>query len=113
MLAFRHIYEIVREKKKYQHLEMGWTLEENESINALTGKPAQEYIRNIAYSESLYNEEPCGRDRRTSHMCYVHLLVVIPAILKHSGVGNPAGKIPDKPTVGWPEVGAVSIEPPE
>ena len=38
MLAFRHIYEIVREKKKYQHLEMGWTLEENESINALTGE---------------------------------------------------------------------------
>jgi len=38
MLAFHHIYEIVRGKKKYQHLEMGWTLEENESINALTGE---------------------------------------------------------------------------
>jgi len=35
MLAFQHIYEIARENKKYQHLEMGWTLEDNESINAL------------------------------------------------------------------------------
>ena len=32
-----------------------------------------------------------------------------PQSLKHSGVGNPAGKIPDKPTVGWPEVGTLSI----
>jgi hypothetical protein len=37
MLAFHHIYEIAREqKKKYQSLEMGWTLEDNESVNALT-----------------------------------------------------------------------------
>ncbi|HWR59396.1 MAG TPA: hypothetical protein VN328_10960 [Thermodesulfovibrionales bacterium] len=35
MLAFRHIYEIVRGKNKYQNLEMGWTLEDNESINTL------------------------------------------------------------------------------
>ncbi len=35
MLAFRHIYKIARENKNYQHLEMGWTLEDNESINAL------------------------------------------------------------------------------
>jgi len=35
MLAFHHIYEIAREKKKYQNLEMGWTLEDNESINSL------------------------------------------------------------------------------
>ncbi len=35
MLAFQHIYKIARETKKYQHLEMGWTLEDNESINAL------------------------------------------------------------------------------
>jgi hypothetical protein len=35
LLAFHHIYEIVREKKKYRHLEMGWTLEDNEPINAL------------------------------------------------------------------------------
>jgi hypothetical protein len=35
MLAFRHIYEIGREQKNYQNIEMGWTLEDNESINAL------------------------------------------------------------------------------
>ncbi len=35
MLAFQHIYKIAKGKKKYQHLEMGWTLEDNESINAL------------------------------------------------------------------------------
>jgi hypothetical protein len=35
MLAFRHIYKIARENKNYQHLEMGWTLEDNESINSL------------------------------------------------------------------------------
>jgi hypothetical protein len=36
MLAFQHIYEVAREKKNYQDLEMGWTLEDNESINFLT-----------------------------------------------------------------------------
>jgi len=35
MLAFHHIYEIARKQKKYQYLEMGWTLEDNESINSL------------------------------------------------------------------------------
>ena len=36
MLAFQHIYEVAREKKHYHDLEMGWTLEDNESINFLT-----------------------------------------------------------------------------
>ena len=35
MLAFHHIYETARKQKKYQYLEMGWTLEDNESINSL------------------------------------------------------------------------------
>jgi len=35
MLAFHHIYEVVRKKRKYQYLEMGWTLEDNEAINTL------------------------------------------------------------------------------
>jgi hypothetical protein len=35
MLAFHHIYKIAREQMKYQNLEMGWTLEDNESINSL------------------------------------------------------------------------------
>lgn len=35
MLAFRHLYKIVRKKQKYRYLELGWTLEDNESINFL------------------------------------------------------------------------------
>jgi hypothetical protein len=35
MLAFHHIYEVVRAKEKYRYLELGWTLEDNESINSL------------------------------------------------------------------------------
>ncbi|MBS0001598.1 MAG: hypothetical protein KFF45_00795 [Thioalkalivibrio sp.] len=35
MLAFHHIYTVARENKNYRTLEMGWTLEDNESINAL------------------------------------------------------------------------------
>ena len=47
MLAFHHIYEIVREKRKFQYLEMGWTLEDNEAINSLAeeagAKPYKRY----------------------------------------------------------------------
>jgi hypothetical protein len=47
MLAFHHIYEIVRKKKKFQYLEMGWTLEDNEAINSLAeeagAKPYKKY----------------------------------------------------------------------
>ncbi len=35
MLAFHHIFEVVRKKEKYRYLELGWTLEENEAINSL------------------------------------------------------------------------------
>jgi len=35
MLAFHHIYQLAREKEKYRYLELGWTLEDNESINSL------------------------------------------------------------------------------
>ncbi len=35
MLAFHHIYEVVRKKEKYRYMEMGWTLEDNEGINSL------------------------------------------------------------------------------
>jgi hypothetical protein len=34
-LAFHHIFEVVRKKEKYHYLELGWTLEDNESINSL------------------------------------------------------------------------------
>jgi hypothetical protein len=44
-LAFHHVFELVRQKKKYRSLELGWTLEDNEAVNALA----------IAYSESFGN----------------------------------------------------------
>lgn len=33
LLAFRYLYEVARKKQKYRYLEMGWTLEDNESVN--------------------------------------------------------------------------------
>jgi hypothetical protein len=54
MLAFRHIYKIARENNKYQHLEMGWTLEDNESINSLIEEAgAKRYKRYRIFSKSL------------------------------------------------------------
>ncbi len=35
MLALRHLYEAVRKKDTYRYMELGWTLEDNESINFL------------------------------------------------------------------------------
>jgi len=35
LVVFRHLYEVVRKKEKYRYLELGWTLEDNESINFL------------------------------------------------------------------------------
>jgi len=35
LLAFHHIFELVRQKEKYHSLELGWTLEDNEAVNAL------------------------------------------------------------------------------
>jgi hypothetical protein len=35
ILVLRHLYEVVRKKEKYRYLELGWTLEDNESINFL------------------------------------------------------------------------------
>ena len=54
MLAFHRIYEIVREKKKFQYLEMGWTLEDNESINSLIEEAgAKPYKKYRIFSKSL------------------------------------------------------------
>ena len=54
LLAFQHIYETARENKKYQHLEMGWTLEDNESINALIGEAgARIYKKYRIFRKSL------------------------------------------------------------
>ena len=35
ILAFSHLYEAARRKKTYRYMELGWTLEDNESINSL------------------------------------------------------------------------------
>jgi hypothetical protein len=35
LLATHHLYELVRKKGKYHYMEMGWCLEDNESINFL------------------------------------------------------------------------------
>jgi hypothetical protein len=34
-LAVRHIYEVVKQKRQYHSLELGWTLEDNEAVNGL------------------------------------------------------------------------------
>jgi hypothetical protein len=54
MLAFQHIYEIARKQKKYQYLEMGWTLEDNESINSLLEEAgAKRYKKYRIFRKSL------------------------------------------------------------
>ncbi|MCL7489402.1 MAG: acyl-CoA N-acyltransferase [Desulfobulbaceae bacterium] len=35
LVVFRHLYEVVRKNEKYRSMELGWTLEDNESINFL------------------------------------------------------------------------------
>ena len=54
MLAFQHIYKIAREEKNYLHLEMGWTLEDNESINSLVEEAgAKKYKKYRIFRKSL------------------------------------------------------------
>ena len=54
MLAFHHIYEVVRKKEKYHYLELGWTLEDNESINSLIEEAgAKIYKKYRIYRKSL------------------------------------------------------------
>jgi len=55
MLAFHHIYEIARKQKKYQYLEMGWTLADNEAINSLVEETgAKSYKKYRIFRKSLY-----------------------------------------------------------
>jgi hypothetical protein len=35
LVVFRHLYEVIRKNEKYRYMELGWTLEDNESINFL------------------------------------------------------------------------------
>jgi len=54
MLAFHHIFEVVRKKRKYQYLEMGWTLEDNDAVNTLALEAsARPYKRYRIFSKSL------------------------------------------------------------
>jgi hypothetical protein len=54
LLAFHHIYEVVRKKRKYQYLEMGWTLEDNEAVNTLAVEAsARPYKRYRIFRKSL------------------------------------------------------------
>jgi hypothetical protein len=55
MLAFHHIYELVRQKKgKYRSLELGWTLEDNEAVNTLALEAgARPYKRYRIFRKSL------------------------------------------------------------
>jgi hypothetical protein len=54
MLAFHHIYEVVRKKGKYCYLELGWTLEDNESINSLAEEAgAKAYKKYRIFRKSL------------------------------------------------------------
>ena len=49
MLALQHIYKLAREKEKYRYLEMGWTLEDNESINSLVRGSGRKKIQEISH----------------------------------------------------------------
>ncbi|RPJ01052.1 MAG: acyl-CoA N-acyltransferase [Deltaproteobacteria bacterium] len=54
MLAFHHIYEVARKQKQYQNLELGWTLEDNESINSLVEETgAKRYKKYRIFRKSL------------------------------------------------------------
>jgi hypothetical protein len=54
MLAFHHIYEIARKQKKFQYLELGWTLEDNEAINSLAEEAgARPYKKYRIFGKSL------------------------------------------------------------
>jgi hypothetical protein len=54
MLAFHHIFEVVRKKDKYRSLELGWTLEDNEAVNTLAVEAgARPYKRYRVFRKSL------------------------------------------------------------
>jgi hypothetical protein len=53
MLAFHHIYEVVRKKEKYHSLELGWTLEDNESINSLIEEAGARKYKEISHIQEV------------------------------------------------------------
>ena len=54
MLAFHHIFEVVRKKEKYHYLEMGWTLEDNESINSLIRGSRRKNMQEISPIQKIF-----------------------------------------------------------
>ena len=54
MLAFHHIFEVVRQKDKYRSLELGWTLEDNAAVNTLAVEAgARPYKKYRIFRKSL------------------------------------------------------------
>jgi hypothetical protein len=54
MLAFHHIFEVVRQKDKYRSVELGWTLEDNAAVNTLAVEAgARPYKRYRIFRKSL------------------------------------------------------------
>lgn len=55
LLAIRHIFEVVRQKKgRYRSLELGWTLEDNEAANGLLEEAgARPYKKYRIYRKTL------------------------------------------------------------
>jgi hypothetical protein len=54
MLAFHHIFEVVRKKGKYRSLELSWTLEDNAAVNTLAVEAgARPYKKYRIFRKSL------------------------------------------------------------
>jgi hypothetical protein len=54
LLALQHAYEVVRKKKNYRRMELGWTLEDNESVNtSLQDTGAKVYKKYRIFRKSL------------------------------------------------------------
>ena len=72
MLAFHHIFEVVRQKDKYRSLELGWTLEDNEAVNTLAVEAgARPYKRYRIFRKSLCHSasrERPGLQWRSDHV---------------------------------------------
>ena len=54
LVVFHHLYEVVRRQGKYRYMELGWTLEDNESINFLVEEAgARIHKKYCIYRKSL------------------------------------------------------------
>jgi hypothetical protein len=54
LLALQHVYELSRKKTEYHRIELGWTLEDNESVNtSLQDAGARQYKKYRIFRKSL------------------------------------------------------------